>query len=1608
MRKINVVTNQGYQNATVKRIYNKADMKPKKEPPKKPSDGGAGAVESKGGGGETSAVTSASSKKVKPPPSVDDKNDSKKSPPKTAKPSDGGGGAVESKGGGGETSAVTSASNKKEKMKENEFKELREAEIEFDLQYEDGVVVKRIKKSMVQPLDVNKASWIQKVSDTNVVEGDIVLGPHLAQLVQTLESSTIPRPLDAALSADDQKAKDKAVIKSAFGWFKVLSKAGQDGGEISPSLRVRAGMVAVLCGVAGLDVEKDSPDGAVALLHKVNTELDIWTVREYHKEFNDIPELEELTTTPFMVKIVTEILPRIFNKSHQRGDIKSLLVFGLGDAAAEIAFARLRDFRRHGFDLKIDADDGKSNTLDREAQKKKRDLLDRQSFEKAGISSSEFTLLFTELDSSGETKGAAVKKDGVEYIKWSTIKDKLKTYSKPDSKLDEVPNAFKMFLPPPLLEAGQVVRIQKALDAVNSSILNDSEATSALKAINNLANDIVEKIEAAQKKHPLEWTVDTIKDRPEEAKGEIERSAYAKKVNRELIRALRRKPTRRSLIYDEFVKMHLEREIMKNSVSRSSSGLSADGLQREATEFSRQLALVMAQKGRTKLARRNRSLLFSDTSLEDIFFSDEPKAAAARKASPTKIVTGGYISFIHKTIQENIVAEAVLAGINDAVTETMYAPSDLIIKAWLLHKHLQSRMLNGDVDGGGGADAGEDGAVGEEEEKKPDANAEEDEKKKEMQLTSTERRQLQVLFDCFLEQVASSPMAKISLDDDSAVRDFICDRLLDHPRSLMVLRAVAVVVFSCTNLCGDRFKTKLDTVRQNIWSILIGQLPRRNNGTVLHEAAQDGSVAIVQGLIFIASILINADGKRKGNLDTVLLNKTGPNQKQIIEFWNNVTAFSVGESVEFRDDHNDEWSNGKVLATGLDATARWKRRLASEDEDLRVEDPMEGTNFKMIIRRDDELSESEEELQTDKPSDYWYYFVRPQAEEGATWKSAMTIDLYDRFMRTPLYNAARRGNFGVVKLLVDCGGSVDAEAIAEVEPPIQVTPEAAMRRHLTNGNLVTHKKETMVKQYHGQDQTLTLKDQYHGLWRAAVPSKGFKDYRRCMFEVEVRKNAYLPPCRSSKDMDPFENYAIFGVGWSWESGSILFFPNCPEIVVLVHHAIGVPDFDKLRSEFRQGMPEFKKCSEADDDEDEKEEDDKDEGEEEGDDENVDEKTVVYEHLKLTSLTSPLVNAIPTFPKREGALYKNSEGVKGLVLVEKDEESLHFSEEVFLFQEGEKVVIGKFTEKDQKGAFDTTEPVDPSKAIVRTSSELTIGVAVDIQCPNEEGTGSLLFGINGQWSSLDLKEVESFKGFLDETSGDSGVEPIVIGRCVSTDLKFNTGGSRPFRFQPKNNNSSQSVNFPDQAALDNISSEGDTVLTGAAERGDAETVGLLISESSNKMRFKLTTKKESMLHLLCKHDDYENLEKYGKSYILERFFSGDDDVEHDDEGDDNDGEDESATKENDTTKAALEAASSYLRQRNTEHGDTAVHVAARNKSGEACLIAVATYLPSLLNVYNNDGLNPLQVAAEANNGKAIRALLNKELWTSFRVMYMLCCYARKRASSSRAYRPTDHQ
>ena len=64
---------------------------------------------------------------------------------------------------------------------------------------------------------------------------------------------------------------------------------------------------------------------------------------EIHKEFANIPELAELTNTPFMVEIVTEILQRLKQQGRPLSEIKSQLAITLDEETAEKAWAVLRN-----------------------------------------------------------------------------------------------------------------------------------------------------------------------------------------------------------------------------------------------------------------------------------------------------------------------------------------------------------------------------------------------------------------------------------------------------------------------------------------------------------------------------------------------------------------------------------------------------------------------------------------------------------------------------------------------------------------------------------------------------------------------------------------------------------------------------------------------------------------------------------------------------------------------------------------------------------------------------------------------------------------------------------------------------------------------------------------------------------------------------------------------------------------------------------------------------------------------------------------------------------------------------------------------------------------
>ena len=87
----------------------------------------------------------------------------------------------------------------------------------------------------------------------------------------------------------------------------------------------------------------------------------------------------------------------------------------------------------------------------------------------------------------------------------------------------------------------------------------------------------------------------------------------------------------------------------------------------------------MAKHNRTKLPQRNTSSLFAleARSSLDVFFSSDALTALVRAATPIR-VSGGFITFIHKTIMEHAVAMAVAEGVNEAVAMSGLVPEKLI------------------------------------------------------------------------------------------------------------------------------------------------------------------------------------------------------------------------------------------------------------------------------------------------------------------------------------------------------------------------------------------------------------------------------------------------------------------------------------------------------------------------------------------------------------------------------------------------------------------------------------------------------------------------------------------------------------------------------------------------------------------------------------------------------------------------------------------------------------------------------------------------------------------------------------------------------------------
>jgi hypothetical protein len=79
---------------------------------------------------------------------------------------------------------------------------------------------------------------------------------------------------------------------------------------------------------------------------------DFWLVDSYRDQFKKIPELEELTTTPFMVEVVTEILPVLSVSRRTTNEYKSGFVMLVGTEIAEVIWENMQEVNPIDRDLK--------------------------------------------------------------------------------------------------------------------------------------------------------------------------------------------------------------------------------------------------------------------------------------------------------------------------------------------------------------------------------------------------------------------------------------------------------------------------------------------------------------------------------------------------------------------------------------------------------------------------------------------------------------------------------------------------------------------------------------------------------------------------------------------------------------------------------------------------------------------------------------------------------------------------------------------------------------------------------------------------------------------------------------------------------------------------------------------------------------------------------------------------------------------------------------------------------------------------------------------------------------------------------------------------------
>ncbi|KAK3265789.1 hypothetical protein CYMTET_25557 [Cymbomonas tetramitiformis] len=516
----------------------------------------------------------------------------------------------------------------------------------------------------------------------------------------------------------------------------------------------------------------------------------IWLHRDYRKAFDAIPELQELTTTPFMVEIVTEILPKLQELQSTDASMKEKLLLLLNEDAAQMVWGCIGRWR------------GADDSILKQAQAG----LEDESSQAPAPGAVSVTELAKEVVTVLKGQGLLLKQDKLAGIGWEQLQAMGRVSARGTTKGQA---------------GGAHTRMADGVSTDSLILLGGDDAE-----LDRLLHEMVQEVVSEEEDKLLEEAISQT--------GIL----YLLKS------ALRRPRVRRSHIYSMFVAMYMRREASK-SLTRGT--YEAGTVEREGAQYAQRLALTMVTENMTKVPLGSSSELFHEKSVWDPFLRDGGELrAAAQKAAPVRC-EGGVLTFIHKTVQEYLCAASLRANLHLILRNLAATLEDLEgelqPEVELNDGNESARRQAGAVTG---TDRSKDGGAPElHGEGSPQAAGEQTE-----QVQRRHARAARALGRAE-ERLLQSEWAQVELRDEDVVRDFLVDFFLDDKE---FVAEVCFVVAWAERRCAGGCKAgggglACDLLLGNVRALLGGALPKRSEGTLLHAAAVDGSHFAVSKLL---------------------------------------------------------------------------------------------------------------------------------------------------------------------------------------------------------------------------------------------------------------------------------------------------------------------------------------------------------------------------------------------------------------------------------------------------------------------------------------------------------------------------------------------------------------------------------------------------------------------------------------------------------------------------------------------------------------------------------------------------------------------------------------